>query len=55
MYLDPERGPFYEHAYVALFVARRECEVLGTIAPFVDHLMVEHVGKRKGGIHNDCP
>lgn len=48
-YLDPERGPYHEHADVALFVARRGSEVLGTIAPFVDHQLVEHVGKPQGG------
>ena len=34
---------------MALFLARRGREVLGTVAPFVDHLWVEHVGKREGG------
>lgn len=48
-YLDPERGPFHEHADVALFVARRGRHVLGTIAPFVDHLWIERVGRKEGG------
>ena len=48
-YLDPERGPFYEHADVALFLARRRGEVVGTIAPFIDHLWVAQAGRMEGG------
>jgi len=48
-YLDPARGPFYRHADVALFLARRGREVVGTIAAFVDHDHVEHVGRPEGG------
>ena len=43
-YLDPTRGPFYEHADVALFLARRGREVVGTIAAFIDHYRAEHLG-----------
>lgn len=48
-YLDPRRGPFYRHAEVGLFMARRGGEVLGTIAAFVNHHEVEFRGKREGG------
>jgi GNAT superfamily N-acetyltransferase len=48
-YLNPQRGLFYEHAEVALLIARRDGEMVGTIAPFVDHHFIEHVGKRQGG------
>jgi GNAT superfamily N-acetyltransferase len=48
-YLDPDRGPFYQHADVALFLARRGREIVGTIAPFVNHLLVKHLGKPQGG------
>lgn len=48
-YLDPERGPFYEHADVALFMARRGREIVGTIAPFVDHRYLEQVDRAEGG------
>jgi GNAT superfamily N-acetyltransferase len=34
---------------VALFMAWRDGEIAGTIAPFVDHSFVAHVGKRQGG------
>lgn len=48
-YLDPARGPFYEHADVALFLARQGREVVGTIAAFVDHHRIEHMGQPEGG------
>ena len=48
-YLDPTRGPFYEHADVALFLARRGREVVGTIAAFIDHYRAEHLGRQEGG------
>jgi hypothetical protein len=48
-YLDPERELFYEHAEVALFTARRDDEIVGMIAPFVDHRLVERVGEKQGG------
>nr|HID13370.1 N-acetyltransferase [Anaerolineae bacterium] len=48
-YLDPARGPFYEHAEVVIFLARRGREVVGTIAPFVDHRLIEHLGQPVGG------
>jgi GNAT superfamily N-acetyltransferase len=48
-YLDPDRGPFYEHAEAALFVARQGRQVVGTIAPFVDHRLIERLGRPEGG------
>jgi len=48
-YLDPARGLFYKNAEVALFMARRGRENLGTIAAFVDHSRVQHMGRAEGG------
>jgi GNAT superfamily N-acetyltransferase len=48
-YLDPARGVFYKDADVALFTARKGRQVLGTIAAFVDHARVRHLGKAEGG------
>jgi GNAT superfamily N-acetyltransferase len=47
-FLDPERHPFYEHADVALFLARRGGEVVGTIAALVNHRHNEYWGERVG-------
>lgn len=43
-YLDPATGLFYKTADVALFLARRDREVLATIAAFVNHPAVERLG-----------
>jgi GNAT superfamily N-acetyltransferase len=48
-YLDPSRGSFYKDADVALFAARRNGAVLGTIAAFVDRQRVRHTGRPEGG------
>lgn len=48
-YLDPDTGPFYEHGDAALFLARRGRRTVGTIAPFVNHRLVEQLGKPQGG------
>jgi GNAT superfamily N-acetyltransferase len=48
-YLDPAKGPFQKHADVALFLARRGQEVVGTIAAFVNHRLVERSGQPEGG------
>ncbi len=48
-YLDPAKGPFYRFADVALFMARCEREIVGTIAAFVNHQRVERLGKPQGG------
>lgn len=48
-YLDPAKGPFYQFADVALFLARRGREVVGTIAAFVNRQRVERLGRAEGG------
>ena len=48
-YLDPAGGPFYAQADVVLFMARRDGDVVGTIAAFVDRTRVKHTGKQEGG------
>lgn len=47
-FLDPERHPFYEHADVALFLARRDGEVAGTVAALVNHRHNEYWGEKTG-------
>ncbi|MGD9002174.1 MAG: N-acetyltransferase [Anaerolineae bacterium] len=47
--LDPARGPFYDRADVALFLARQGRAVVGTVAAFVDHHRNHHTGKSEGG------
>lgn len=37
-FLDPDHNPFFEHADVALWLARRNGQVVGTISSHVDHL-----------------
>jgi len=37
-FTDPDQNPFYQHAQVQLFLARRGDEVVGTIAAFTNHL-----------------
>jgi hypothetical protein len=41
-YLNPEKNPFYQQAEVALFLARRGRESVGTIAPFIDESANEY-------------
>ena len=48
-YLDPATGPFYREAEVALFLARRQREVVGTIAAFVPHGRIARTGRPEGG------
>jgi GNAT superfamily N-acetyltransferase len=48
-YLNPVTGLFYRHADVALFIARRGRDTVGTIAAFVDHCRTEHLGRAEGG------
>jgi GNAT superfamily N-acetyltransferase len=48
-YLSPDTGPFFDHADVALFLARRGGQVVGTVAPFVNHRLVERIGRPEGG------
>lgn len=47
-FLDPQRNPFYEHADVALFIARRGDEVVGTIAALVNHRHNEFWNEKVG-------
>jgi hypothetical protein len=47
-FLDPERNPFYDHADVTLFTARREGEIVGTIAALVNHRHNEYWGENTG-------
>jgi hypothetical protein len=47
-FLDPQRHPFYEHADVSLFLARRGGEVVGTIAALVNHRHNEFHGEQIG-------
>lgn len=44
-FLDPKHNPFFDHADVALWLARRNGQVVGTISSHVDHLHTE--------IHNE--
>ncbi len=37
IFFDPQRNPFYQHAEVALFIARRDGEPVGTIAALINH------------------
>ncbi|MGC8874472.1 MAG: GNAT family N-acetyltransferase [Chloroflexia bacterium] len=48
-YLDPKTGPFYREADIALFLARRRNEVVGTIAAFVPHRRIALTGRPEGG------
>jgi GNAT superfamily N-acetyltransferase len=36
-FFNPQKNPFFEHADVALFLARRNGQVVGTIAALIDH------------------
>ncbi len=47
--LDPRRGVFYQQADIALLLARRGREVVGTVAAFVDRTRVAHIGRPEGG------
>lgn len=48
-HLNPEKNPFYQHAQVALYLARRGREVVGTIAAFVDEAANRHLSQQVGG------
>jgi len=48
-YLDPQKSVFFTNADVVLFTAYRNREVVGTIAAFVDHRLVERLGQKIGG------
>lgn len=40
-FLNPRRNPFFDHADVALWLARRDGEVVGTISSHIDHLHIK--------------
>ena len=48
-YLNPQKNRFFNQAEVALLVAHRDGEIVGTIAPFIDHYVIEHTGEQAGG------
>jgi len=47
-FLDPKRNPFYEHADVALFMAERGGQPVGTIAAFINHRHNEYHEEKTG-------
>lgn len=47
-FFDPQRSAFHQHAEVALFVARRSGEAVGTIAALINHRHNEFHGERMG-------
>ena len=47
-FLDPKQNPFYDHAEVALWLARRNGRVVGTISSHIDHLHNEVHGEKIG-------
>ncbi len=48
-YLDPTKNKFFAQAEAVLFTAQRRREIVGTIAPFVDHRLIENTGEQVGG------
>ena len=48
-YLDPQKNHYFNQAEVSLLAAYRAGEIVGTIAPFVDHYVIEHTGEQVGG------
>jgi GNAT superfamily N-acetyltransferase len=47
-FLDPKRNPFYEHADVALFMAERGGQPVGTIAALINHRHNEYHEEKTG-------
>ncbi len=45
---DPAKNPFFQHATVAYFLARRAGQTVGTIAAFTNHLYNEFQGTNVG-------
>lgn len=45
-FIDPEKNPFYQHAEIAFFVARRSRKTIGTIAAIMDH--------EYNRVHHEC-
>lgn len=48
-YLTPSENTFFSRAEVALFSARRGQKIVGSIAAFVDPILIEHLDERVGG------
>jgi GNAT superfamily N-acetyltransferase len=48
-YLDPAKNQFFNQAEVVLFTAQRKGEIVGTIASFIDHRLIENTGEQVGG------
>lgn len=47
-FLDPKKNPFFEHSEVALFLAQRDGETVGTIAAIMDHNFNQFQGEKVG-------
>ena len=47
--LNPEVNPFFKHADVEYFMAKRGREIVGTVAAFVDQQSNERLGVKMGG------
>lgn len=47
-FLDPARNPFFQHAEVQLFIARRGDRDVGTIAAFINHAYNQFQGRPVG-------
>src|SRR5688500_13138113 len=45
-FLNPRKNPFFEHAHVALFLARRAGAVVGTVSVAVDENYAAFQGER---------
>lgn len=48
-FFDPSRNPFFQHAEVQLFIARRGARDVGTIAAFINHHHNQFHGEQMGG------
>lgn len=48
-YLDPQKNSFFSQAEVALLAAFKYGKIVGTIAPFVNHYVIDHTGEQAGG------
>src|SRR4051812_33004170 len=46
--LSPKTNPFFDHAEVQLFLARREGKVVGRISAQIDKLHLEKYGEKTG-------
>lgn len=46
--MDPSRHPFYEHAKVKSFLARRDAKVVGRISALINHRHNEHWNEKVG-------